>query len=301
MDIQMPEMGGIEATKVIRELKDPETSARHPAASLPIIAMTAHALAGDREKCLECGMNDHVTKPINPDELFGALLKWINPGEREIPKHLAEKTAVEAKPSKAPPLPQLQDIDIQTGLSRVGGNENLYRSLLVKFYKEYPDSTRQIKDALAKEDMKLGTRLAHTVKGVAGNLGARGLQAAGADVEAAITKGTLGNIDELLEIFEQNIQSIMNGLKDFVAAEEAGGERGEKETGDLAKLAELLQELEPHIKKKKPKPCKEVMAKIKSYEWPDDYRSHIVELGRLINKYKFKDAQLLLESIKKNL
>jgi PAS domain S-box-containing protein len=301
MDIQMPEMGGFEATKVIRELKDPETGARHPAASLPIIAMTAHALAGDREKSLEGGMNDHVTKPINPDELFVALLKWIKPGEREIPKHLAEKTAVEAKPSKKEPLPQLQGIDTQSGLSRVGGNEKLYRSLLVKFYKEYPDSTRQIKDALAKEDMELGTRLAHTVKGVAGNLGAGDLQAAGADVESAIKNSTLENIDELLETFEQNIQSIMNGLKDFVASEESGGERVEKETGDLAKLAALLQELEPHMQKKKPKPCKETMAKINSYEWPDDYRSNIVELDRLINKYKFKDAQLLLESIKKNL
>jgi two-component system sensor histidine kinase/response regulator len=301
MDIQMPEMGGFDATKAIREMIDPETSAQHRAARLPIIAMTAHALAGDREKCLEGGMNDHVTKPINPDELFGALLKWIKPGEREIPRHLAEKTAVEGKPSKAQPLPQLQGIDIQSGLSRMGGNEKLYRSLLVKFYREYPDSTKQIKDALAKKDRELGTRLAHTVKGVAGNLGARDLQEAGADVEAAITKGTLENIDGLLETFEKNLQSIMNGLKDFVSAEEAGGERGEKETGDPAKLAELLGELEPHIKKKKPKPCKEAVAKITSYEWPDDYRSNIVELGRLINKYKFKDAQLLLESIKKNL
>ncbi len=301
MDIQMPEMGGFEATKAIREMKDPETSARHPAAGLPIIAMTAHALAGDREKSLESGMNDHVTKPINPDELFVALLRWIKPGEREIPKHLAEKTTVQAKPSQEQPLPQLQGIDIQSGLSRVGGNEKLYRSLLVKFYREYPDSTRQIKDALAKEDMELGTRLAHTVKGVAGNLGARDLQAAGADVEAAIKKGTLENIEELLETYEQNIQSIMNGLKDFVAAEESVGQRGEKETGDRAKLAELLQELEPHMQKKKPKPCKETMAKITSYEWPDDYRSHINELGRLINKYKFKDAQLVLESLKKSL
>jgi two-component system sensor histidine kinase/response regulator len=301
MDIQMPEMGGFEATKAIREMKDPETSARHPAASLPIIAMTAHALAGDREKCLEGGMNDHVTKPINPDELFGALLKWIKPGEREIPKYLAEKTAVEAKSSEAQHLPQLQGIDVQTGLYRVGGYEDLYRSLLVKFYRKYPDTIRQIKDALDKEDWELSTRLAHTVKGVAAHLGATDLQAAGADVEAAITEGRLENIDELLETFEQNLQSVINGLKEFVAAEEAGGEKGEKEPGDGAKLAELLQELELPIQKKKPKPCKEAMAKIQGYEWPDDYRSNINELGRLINKYKFKDAQLLLESIKKNL
>ncbi|WP_299976711.1 transporter substrate-binding domain-containing protein [Desulfobacula sp.] len=296
MDIQMPVMGGFEATKAIRELKDSETGALHPAANLPIIAMTAHAMAGDREKSLECGMDDHVVKPIDTDQLFGALLKWIKPGEREIPKHIAERLAEVEKPSQEQPLPQLQDIDIKSGLSRVGGNEKLYRNLLVKFYKEYPNSTKQIKDALAKEDMELGTRLAHTVKGVAGNLGAKNLQAAGAEVEAAIKNGTLDNIDSLLKTFEKSIQSIMEGLKDFVATEKAGEDKGEKKAGDIAKLKELIENLEPLVQKRKPKPCKEIMAEINEFAWPD-YSVEIGELSRLVGKYKFKDAPSVMKNI----
>lgn len=98
MDIQMPVMGGFEATENIRNL---ESDVR----DIPIIAMTAHAMAGDREKSIEGGMNDHVTKPIDPDELFGSLLKWVKPGVREIPAHLAEKLKAEEKTSKRSPSP----------------------------------------------------------------------------------------------------------------------------------------------------------------------------------------------------
>jgi len=140
MDIQMPVMGGFEATEKIRNL---ESGVK----DIPIIAMTAHAMAGDREKSLKGGMNDHVTKPIDPDELFGALVKYIKPGEREIPAHLAEKLKAEKKTEEEIPLPQISDIDFASGLARVGGNEKLYRSLLVKFHNEYADTTGQIKDA----------------------------------------------------------------------------------------------------------------------------------------------------------
>ncbi len=294
MDIQMPVMSGFESTEKIRNL---ESDVR----DIPIIAMTAHAMAGDREKSIEGGMNDHVTKPINPDELFGSLLKWIKPGVREIPKKLAEKLKAEEKPVEKIPLPQIPDIDIESGLLRVGGNEKLYRNLLGKFYNEYPDSTKQIKDALAKEDKELGIRLAHTVKGVAGNLGAKDLQAAGADVEAAIKDGNLENIDELLDTFEQNIKSIMNDLKDFVTAVEAEGEnKGKKEIGDPAKLQELLEKLQPFLQKKNPKPSKEIMAEINGFSWPD-FSVEIGDLTRLIGKYKFKDAKNILDSLSKRI
>ena len=291
MDIQMPVMNGFEATKQIRNLK---AGIRN----VPIIAMTAHAMSGDRANSLESGMNDHVTKPINPDELFGALLKWIKPGKREIPVQLVEKIGAEIGAAAKLHLPDLPGLDIKSGLSRVGGNYKLYKSLLVKFYKEYFETTKQIKKALQKEDMELGTRLAHIVKGVAGNLGAKDLQSASAEVETAIKNNNLENIASLLDIFEQNIQSIMNGLKDFVIAEEAVNENtGEKETGDPAKLAELLQELEPHVQKKKPKPSKEIIAEINMYNWPDEYSLAIGELSKRVNKYKFKDAMVVLKSL----
>jgi len=255
-------------------------------------------MAGDREKSIEAGMNDHVTKPIVPEDLFGALIKWIKPGKRGIPGDLPRKTPGEENPVEKRPLPQIQDVDIKSGLSTAGGNEKLYRSLLVKFYKEYSDTTKEIKEALAREDMELGTRLAHTVKGVAANLGAKSLKAAGADVEAAIRNGNLENIGGLLDIFERQIQSVMSGLRDFVEAEEdRGEEKGERETGDPAKLKECLEKLQAFIDRKKPKQCKEILAEISRYSWPEKLNVEIGRLQEFVSKYKFKEALPVVESL----
>ncbi|MBF0280916.1 MAG: response regulator, partial [SAR324 cluster bacterium] len=121
MDIQMPVMGGYQAAETIRKevlLKD-----------LPIIAMTANAMVGDREKALAVGMNDHVAKPIDPQNLYTTLVQWINAGERELPSSFSksEKT-VETEEEEFPS--ELPGIDSSAGLSRVGGNTKLYRNLL---------------------------------------------------------------------------------------------------------------------------------------------------------------------------
>ena len=131
MDVEMPELDGLEATRRIR------ASDRRDIADLPIVAMTAHAMAGDHDKSLEAGMNDHLTKPIDPDKLFAALLKWIRPGERP-PPGLEAGRGEAGRDAEGPPLPELPGIAVETGLARVGGNRRLYRELLVKFAREYP-------------------------------------------------------------------------------------------------------------------------------------------------------------------
>ncbi len=297
MDIQMPEIDGIEATRIIRS-RDSEAS------KIPIIAMTAHAMAKDREKSIDAGMNDHITKPITPDELFAALAKWIKHEKREIPGDLFKKSSREGQQAGNNALPQIPEIDIPSGLSRIGGNEKLYGSLLVKFCKDYADAAKQIKDALAHKDMQMAARLAHTVKGVAGNLGARSLQKGSEEIESALKKNDLENIDNLLDIFDHQINSIIEGLKDFIAREDMNEEINEKKgNGDPEKLKELLEKLHGFIEKAKPKPSKEIMTEIKQYSWPKELNREIVELEKLISKYSFKDGlpvvTSLLEKIKK--
>ncbi|NOX35472.1 MAG: PAS domain S-box protein [Deltaproteobacteria bacterium] len=290
MDIQMPVMDGIEATKRIRAQEK-----RDLADQMPIIAMTAHAMAMDREKSIKAGMNDHVTKPINIDQLSAALLKWIKPGKRGELKLLAGKKTSFDNQS----LPDIPGIDIKSALSRVGGNEELYKSLLVKFYREYQDATRQIKEALAKKDIKTGSRLAHSMKGVAGNIGAKDLQVAAARVEAAIQQENKKNTDQFLEAFDHNIKAIMSSLKEFITTEEPTG-KGiplKMENGNITVLLKLLQELEPHLKRKTPKPCKKIMEKINTYAWQVGYSDEIGHLNRLINKYKFTDAQVMIDRL----
>ncbi|NQV02232.1 MAG: response regulator, partial [Bacteroidia bacterium] len=155
MDIQMPEMDGFEATRTIRA----NTSEAH----LPIIAMTANAMTGDREKCLAAGMNDHVPKPIEPKILFETLVKWIPVGERE---GVLPTTSSEESTTEKTALPEhLDGIHMETGLRRTGGNRALYSELLKDFVKDHGNDHQAIVDSLVKNDMEVAHRTAHTLKG----------------------------------------------------------------------------------------------------------------------------------------
>ena len=177
MDMQMPVMDGIAATKAIRS--NPRFR------ELPIIAMTANAMDADREICRQAGMNDHVSKPIDPDALLATVTKWIKPGRARTSEPPAQK--VEAASSQnLLDLPEIDGVDIKDGLKRVGGNSRLYRDLLIKFAAKHSDAGLQISDALYIGDRSTAERIAHTVKGVAGNIGIKPVQFAAEKLEKAI-------------------------------------------------------------------------------------------------------------------
>jgi CheY-like chemotaxis protein len=202
MDIQMPVMDGYQATRKIREweteVREQRTedrrqdSALSPQSSaLPIIAMTAHAMAGDEDKSLQAGMNGHVTKPIDPDQLFATLQKWIQPVEKRATTH---KPVVSIEPSvedKVIPaeeeLPEsLPGFDLSDGLKRLQGNKRLYRKLLLNFATDYGGVTNDIREALDAEDFEHAHSLVHNIKGLAGNLSATDLQAAAVNMEKLV-------------------------------------------------------------------------------------------------------------------
>jgi PAS domain S-box-containing protein len=236
MDLQMPVMGGFEATQEIRKdgrFKD-----------LPIIAMTAHAMAGDREKSLAAGMNDHVTKPIEPDELFSALVRWIKPGARDVPEDKREpevfaEEGVDILPS------QLPGIDISSGLSRVGGNKQLYVKLLCKLRSGHQNAAQEIRAAFQSGDLEMAGRLAHTVKGVSGNLGAENLYRAAAELEKAVKDGR-GDIDHPLAELSAHLKVVMDGIKGLeegLASHHAPAKPGAEAEVDKETVKVLLQEI----------------------------------------------------------
>ncbi len=242
MDIQMPVMDGFEATTEIRK--------ENRFKNLPIIAMTAHAMAGDREKSLEGGMNDHVTKPIDPDQLFSTLVKWIKPGERAVPEQLREKEPEKTGIEDETALPELPGISIEKGLKTVMGNEKLYRKLLSKFLESNINTVEEIKTALKKDDTETAARLAHTVKGVSGNLGAEDLFPAAAELESAIKRGDKASLDALINDFSSHLDIVMGGIEEMIQ-QEALLKQAEQPSGDVAvdidtvkplliELAELL-------------------------------------------------------------
>ena len=120
MDLQMPVMDGYAATREVRK------DARFD--GLPIIAMTADAMSGVKEKVLATGMNDYVTKPVDPASLFKTLTKWIKPGERELPEDYGGRQPRQRQEEEA--LPDLPGIDVQNGVSRVGGSERRYKKVV---------------------------------------------------------------------------------------------------------------------------------------------------------------------------
>jgi len=218
MDMQMPVMDGITATQLIRSNPLFQT--------LPIVAMTANVMASDREKCVEAGMNDHVSKPIDPDELFRVLLKWIKTDGRS-------KSAETAPPTNVPTasLPhtnsdgaalqidglQIDGIDTKAALRRTGGNRLRYESLLSRFADSQAGAVDEIRAALATRDIPTAERTAHSLKGSAGNLGATALADVAANAEAAVRSGS--GIDTSLDLLKLSLGAVVRAIRQALPSE----------------------------------------------------------------------------------
>ncbi|MBF0290316.1 MAG: transporter substrate-binding domain-containing protein, partial [SAR324 cluster bacterium] len=199
MDIQMPGMDGYQATRMIRQLDN--------CGKIPIIAMTANAMAGDREKCLSVGMNDHVSKPIEPDKLFQALVRWIPPTEGEKPT----PTIPEGGDDESELPSNLPGLELSLGLRRTGGKVGLLRKILKRFYLDHGTDVQLIRDALNAGDEKTAQRIAHTLKGLSESIGATVLHGAVRTVEMAIKEGN-GPAPDLLDRMEEHLLQVIQGL-----------------------------------------------------------------------------------------
>ncbi|AGX87375.1 PAS domain-containing hybrid sensor histidine kinase/response regulator [Candidatus Symbiobacter mobilis] len=179
MDMQMPVMDGVTTTREIRKI--------HTPATLPIIAMTASVLAADREHCLEAGMNDFISKPLDPNQLWHVLPKWIAPR----PSHTAPGVVTQGPTSSTgkAAFPLIEGLDTQKGLRRALGRTQLYESMLRRFVKSNRDWVAQCSAAIANEDRATVQRMVHTLKGNAGSICANELQTAFAEIEQAILAG----------------------------------------------------------------------------------------------------------------
>ena len=163
MDIEMPELDGLQTTRLIR--------ADSRFRDLPIIAMTAHAMKEDRERCLAAGMNDYVSKPLNPETLFSVLRVWTHTCTLHQQEQEVEQPAMHREEIKET-AGALPGIDVAAALDRLAGDENLFHELLADFGRDFRDTADQILNALQNKDYPTARRLAHSAKGVAGNLSA---------------------------------------------------------------------------------------------------------------------------------
>jgi two-component system sensor histidine kinase/response regulator len=189
MDMQMPVMDGVTAAREVRK----QDRLEH----LPIVAMTANAMEPDRRKCMEAGMNDFLVKPIDPQDMWTILGRWVRP------RGAALGAILKATPAQAQPTAAIQGsapvydglphgitgLDTTLGLSRMMGKKPLYIAMLRRYAVGQQDVVRDIRKALAAGDAATAERLAHTTKAVSGNVGATLVQERATAVEAALRQG----------------------------------------------------------------------------------------------------------------
>ena len=274
MDLQMPVMGGLEATREIRKLDLPGLD------ELPILAMTAHAMKSDKDRCLEAGMNGHISKPFEPSNLCRTLAKWLD----------AKETLVMPDDMKAADIFNIDfpGINSETAKRLLSGNAELFRRLLSKFLDDYSEASGKITDLLASEDIESAHRMAHSIKGVAGSLGMTELQACAADLELTLNRGDdiyLGQLED----FSSSLRKVVDGLtsNSFLAATTIEPELPE---GSIEDLKKHLLEMQEALREFKPKPCKDLLQEINSWSWPEAYSRDLENLEQLVKRYRFQEA-----------
>ncbi len=280
MDIQMPDMDGFRATAKIRE--------DEANGGLPIIAMTAHAMKGDRERCIEAGMDDYLTKPIDPERLFETLSKHV--------RTISADPGI-AKQSGSDFFPQdLDGVDVDAAMRRLGGNRGLFLRLLGEFDRDYGHYPQEIKDHIDNGELRKALLMSHTLRGIAGNFGAGELFEAASALEDALREGESSQLEALTSSVSAESQRVVQAIQTLKPqATKVVGRRGDpnKIAGLLKKIALLIQSNDLE--------SEEVMGSLKSCLKGSGSGTTLDRLDRYIQIYDFKNAYLALLELARNL
>ena len=290
MDIQMPEMDGYEATKAIREA--PEFK------SLPIIAMTAHAMEGDEERCLEAGMDGYVSKPINQDKLFHTIWKSLKHTGR-LP-HTGEPEDILEKPAiKTGELPAtLPGINIQDALKALNIGADVFKRILIGFLNNNKDTANNIKDVFEKKDWESLVHLAHSLKGSAGNIGADDLQEAAFQLEKASRKGAVNPPEKnLVDNVETTLSQVLESLHALADTEKGEPLDVKEDTVDPAQLIPLLTQLAHALDLAEPVEITKYMDAVREHL----NKSILQNLEKQVNDYNYDEALEIIKEIRKNI
>jgi len=242
MDVRMPRMDGRTATREIRSLAavgDPKTERF---ATVPIIAMTAHAMSTDRAKSLEAGMNDHVSKPIDPPELYGVLAKWIVPTRRDFRPAPPIAPLPDSAPAAVSSRPGL---NVELGLSRIGGNSEAYRRLLGRFRSVHGESASEIRAAMDGGDRTAAFNLVHSLKGAAGNIGADDLYRTADRLERELRRdlSPFPPMEDLSRDLAAVMEAIDGVLADWGEPESESEPEPVSESLDVAAIAQIIADI----------------------------------------------------------
>lgn len=232
MDMQMPIMDGLVATRTIRQNFTKNV--------LPILAMTANASDEDRDRCLESGMDAHITKPIDPNILFAALAKWIKPKNMEPIN--PEKIGLNIKEEIT--IPQIEGLDSERGLKVAAGKNSLYLKMLKTFTTDQVTSIKDIKTALDEKDFLTAQRIAHTLKGTCGSIGASEIQNIAGVIESQCKeKISSETIAQNLDIILPKLNQLIDDIKKSLSEERKSTEKISVDKAEVKVILEKLKEL----------------------------------------------------------
>ncbi len=288
MDIQMPEMDGYQATKIIR--KELQLT------SLPIIAMTAHAMKGDEEKCLEAGMDGYVSKPITQDRLFTTLWKIIRPNKEDLDdtEHLDFEMPDDASRKPQDTSMTIPEINVQEALHSLDIDMATFKRILIVFLKNNRDSGQKIKDAFDNNDLDLLQRLAHTLKGGAGNIRANQLYEDAKALELAIEGENLNDSYEILiEKLDLSLNQVLTSLEKLAIETTEIKSSQKQEPLDKERLKSLIMNLVNALDNVNPEEIEEYLNHLKQYL----ASSELEKLEGDIAEYEYEQATKTVKSI----
>jgi hypothetical protein len=300
MDVQMPEMDGIEATARIRETLAAE--------KLPIIAMTANAMRGDREKCLSAGMNDYVSKPINSIELLNTLKKWIpesgpDPSMQGPVEVKDESLPLDSTSAEKPPV-SMPGIDVENGMRRLGVGWESFKRMLVEFKRSQPEELDQLRLALDALDFDTVRLKAHSLAGISGNIAAETLKKACKSIEKTARLGNKNEIQarfpELQEEFERVVEGIAT-IEETTITASAPAVEPDFNLKNLNELIRYLADLEKYLDDFDPIGAESARSSIDATGVPAELRSDYDELSRSIQDLDYTAAKDTLTRMQKTL
>ncbi|WP_445370884.1 response regulator [Methylomonas sp. HW2-6] len=288
MDIQMPVLDGLQASRRIRELAELTGDRRY--AKVPIIAMTAHAMARDVEKSLEAGMNDHITKPIDPERLLSALATWV-----ELPQRVAVGSEIPAAELPAD-LAALAAVDAAQGIRRIGGNTDAYRKQLHRFAAHYSGTVAEIRGLIDADQLKAAEERCHALKGVSGNLAAAALFDAAAEIDKQLKQHQRPDLAELQRM-ETLLADLLAEIAKLAATGTAGPVADSGAATPPADVAAVLEKL-AHALEHDLGAAEDLMEQLRRSLTDNRYRDAVAEIGNKLDRFAIDDAQIQLAELR---
>lgn len=295
MDIQMPEMDGLAASRAIRALDDRRI------AKVPIVAMTAHAGSQDRRQSLEAGMNEHLTKPIDPTALGRKMLRWL-PGECAVPAVAVVLMPAATDTSLPTTVPEAEALtagfDLAVGMRRVGGRSELYAQLAQKFQVQSRGAVARMGAWLREGDLQQAQRYAHDMKGVAATLGLARLASSSSELEQSLRAGELPT-KAMAVAWQQALSASEVQLESAIAALSVAAPAPEPvlPDGTAQALRTVLLALREPVAMGQPARCKGGLEALGAATWPSALTTDVAQLVSAIRGYRYDEAQPLLRRL----